>query len=148
MNLAQALKEKNRLVGQINKLKAILQRENSREAKADSKVDREAIWNNLQTAIGTLVALKTSIFKANAGIYDKIVKLGELKALIPFVNGLPTTSGVVETPQYAQRDGAVYSREYTAFFTQEKVDAKVAELEAEIAKLQDEVDIYNATATI
>ena len=147
MKLAKALKEKNRIVGQINKLKAIVQRENSREVKSSSKVDREKVYAELTKAIEELVTLKTAIFQANRGIYASIVAIGEMKAMIPWLQGLTTTTGVVETPQYG-RNGEVYSREYTAFLTQEDIDAKVAEFEASIAKLQDEIDAYNATTEI
>ena len=146
MKLAKALKEKNRLVGEINRIKNIICRENSRNVKSSSKVDRNALWNELAHTTGRLIAIKAAIFKANAGIYEKIVMMAELKSKIGWISSLNTTNGVIEQPNY--RGEGVISDTFDAFIKQEDVDQMISEIQNEIAALQDEIDEYNATVTI
>ena len=72
MKLAKALKEKNRLVGEIVRLKSIIERENSRIEKSTSKVDRDDLWERLALATESLIGIKAAIFTANAKVYDKL----------------------------------------------------------------------------
>lgn len=145
MKLAKALKEKNRLVGEINRLKELIQRENSRNVKSKSTVDVGKLWEELDATSNKLVALKTAIFKANVGIYDKIVRMAELKGLAAWVVGISTDDETHEQPTYG---GNSIVTEMKAHFNREAVDGIVKKFQDEIAKLQDEVDEYNATVTI
>ena len=65
MKLAKALKEKNRLVGEVKRLKDLIARENSRNVKSTSKVDCKQLWEDLDNATSLLIKIKTAIFKAN-----------------------------------------------------------------------------------
>jgi len=145
MKLAKALKEKNRLVGEVNRLKGLIQRENSRDVKSTSKVDVALLWDALTNATTNLIAIKTAIFKANIGIYDKIVRMGELKAKAEWIKTLDTRDGIVE-------DNAHYGnpivREYKAYLNTEAIDDLTVQLQEEIVVLQDEIDEYNATLTV
>lgn len=144
MKLAKALKEKNRLVGEINRLKSLIQRENSRNVKSTSTVDVGAIWKQMEEATEKLIALKTAIFKANAGIYSKIVRMAELKDLSIWITHLNTNNEKSEQI-YGER---TIVTEFMAYKTREDVDNMTKDLQDQIAKLQDELDEYNATVQI
>ena len=145
LKLARALKEKNRLVGEINRIKALINRENSRNVTSSSKVDCAKLWTELEDVSDKLVVLKTAIFKANAGIYGKIVLLGELKDMVTWIEDIPTTNGIFEKDTYG---GVTRKEEFTAFVKQEDIDGKTVEMQKLIATTQDEVDEYNAKTEI
>jgi len=145
MKLAKALKEKNRLAGEVNRLKNLICRENSRNVNSKSQVDVSKLWEEMVTVTDKLVAVKTAIFRANVGIYDKIVRIGELKGRAAWIVTIPTNNEKTEQPNYG---GGVIVTEMKAWMTQESVDSTTKQLQDEIAKLQDEIDEYNATVTV
>ena len=146
MKLAKALKEKNRLVGEVNRLKGLIMRDNSLETKYLEGKNRTKQWLDYTAAVEALVAIKTAIFKANTGIYRTIVLMSEKKAELGWITSLNTTNGVQETPNY--RGEGVIKTEYSAYITQDGIDTRIVELQKEIARLQDELDEFNATVTI
>ena len=153
MKLAKALKVKNRLVGELNQLKMELQRENSRRNDNPSKVDCKTLYIEIETKRDDLISLKAAICSANAGssnkeagIYQKIDKMSELKSFINFLAGLPKREGEELTLIGANREKLTY--QWTAFINQERADAITKELQLEINRLQDEVDEYNAVTDV
>ena len=148
VKLARALKEKNRLVGEVNRLKKLFERENSRLEDSKSTIDRQKVWDDLSTAMDKLIQVKASIFLANAGIYEKIIRMGELKSLAQWVPCIPNSEDSQQTPV---RDGNGISYKEVkrnAFLNQERTDDKVVEMQNLIASLQDEIDEFNATVTV
>lgn len=145
MNLAQALKQKNRLAGELVRQQQILQRENARRNDCVSTVDREAVFGKVITLSVELGALKAKIAKANVGIYSAIERMAEFKSQISFLQGL--TKRVGEEIAYIGSDKTT-TYTWDSYITQEKCDEMVAELQEKINGLQDEVDAYNATTTI
>ncbi len=145
MKLAKALKEKNRLVGEIVRLKAIIERENSRDEKSTSKVDRDDLWVRLANATESLISIKAAIFSANAKVYDKIARMGELKDRAQWITGLNTQDGVFENPSYRSEPT---TRTMVAHKKQADIDIMTTALQEQIAALQDELDAYNATTEI
>ena len=146
MKLTKALKEKNRLVGEIKRLKDLIQRENSRNVKSTSKVDCKQLWTDLDNAIDNLVKIKTAIFKANAGIYQKIVTMGELKSKVEWIKTLNTKDGVEEVSNY--RAETIKTEQFVAYVKQEGIDNFIVSLQSSIASLQDDLDEYNATVNV
>jgi hypothetical protein len=146
VNLAKALKLKNALVGEINRAKEILTRENSRSELSTSKIDRAAVYAEIGTKTAQLIALKTALAKANVGIYAAITEIAEAKGQIAYLKTLNTTDGVQRTE--GRFGTQTVDTKFEAFFTQEKVDAEVAKIQKRIEELQDVVDAYNATTTI
>ncbi|MFA5754416.1 MAG: hypothetical protein WC905_03645 [Patescibacteria group bacterium] len=146
MKLAKALKEKNRLVGEINRLKALIIRDNSIESTMALKKDRKQQWQDYRNAVAALIKIKTAIFKANVGIYETIVNMGELKNELTWITQLNTTDGVVTNSNY--RGDGVSQTTYSAFLTQEDIDAAIVRNQNIIAELQDELDEYNANTVI
>ena len=151
ITLARALKEKNRIVGEINSLKGIFSRENSRIEKLDGtkQIDRAELWDKILKRTDDLIALKAKIATANVVIYPLIERMSELKSRITYVQTLNTTEGIEEpNPYQLQRNPNTPNKVITAHFNTEKQDDLVANLQKEIGELQDKIDEYNATNRI
>ena len=146
MNLAQALKQKNRLAGELNRQQQILQRENARRSDSVSTVDRNAVLTKIVALSVELGTLKAKIAKANVGIYYAIERMAEFKSQISFLQGLNKQVG--EEVTFVGRDNEKLVYKWDSLITQEKCDEMVADLQAKINELQDEVDRYNATTEI
>jgi hypothetical protein len=142
MKLAKALKQKNKLAGEVAQLKELLTQQNSRSAKQKFDYDNHEVLTNLRAKIDELVATKAAIGAANAEVYPKIFRLAELKGLATALKGLSTKEGV-----YAESLG--YSQsvevEYIAQIKKAEVDKLVVDLENEIQELQDALDEFNFT---
>lgn len=146
MNLSQALKTKNRLAGELVRQQQILRRENARRSDSVSGVDCKAVWERILKLSEELGAIKGKITTANIGIYPALERMAELKSRISFVQELEKREGPEVT--YVGRDQEQVTYTWTSFINQEKSDALVLELQAEIDKLQDQVDAYNATTEV
>ena len=146
MNLAQALKQKNRLAGELVRQQQILQRENARRSDSVSTVKRNEVWQNIQDLSTKLGTLKGKITTANIGIYPSLERMAELKARIAFVSNLPKRDG--EEISFVGHDQEKLVYTWSSYINQEACDVEVASLQEQINKLQDEVDSYNATTEI
>ena len=71
MKLNQALKTKSRMVGELNRLQQIFQRENARRNDSTSKVDRTALWDQIIKLSTEIGELKAKIVVANIKVYPK-----------------------------------------------------------------------------
>ena len=146
MNLAQALKQKNRLAGELVRQQQILQRENARRSDSVSKVDRQQVWTRILELSEELGTLKGKITQANVNIYPALERMAELKARIAFLNGLTKREGEEMTFIGRDQEKQVYA--WDSLINQQKCDDLVAGLQIEINGLQDEVDAYNAVTQI
>ena len=146
MKLAKALKEKNRLVGEVTRIKSLIERSNSRNVKSSTKTDCAALWFDFEETVRKLVNIKTAIFKANIGIYSKIVTMGELKTKAQWIKTLNTKDGAEEISNF--RSEVTKTEHFVAHIKQEDVDRLTVEIQATIVALQDEIDEYNATHNI
>lgn len=146
MNLAQALKQKNRLAGELVRQQQILQRENARRSDNVSKVDREATWKRIIEISEELRELKGRITQTNVNIYPALERMLELKARIAYLNGLPKREG--EEVTFIGRDQEKETYKWDSLINQQKCDELVADLQEEINDLQDEVDSYNAATQV
>lgn len=146
MNLAQALKQKNRLAGEITRQQAILTRENSRRSDSVSTVDRMVVLNKINELSDQLGLLKAKIAAANVGIYSALERMAELKSLISFFQALPKREG--DEVCFVGRDQEKLIYTWNSLITQADCDARVTELQDKINAFQDHVDAYNATTTV
>lgn len=146
MNLAQALKQKNRLAGEIARNQEILQRENARRSDSVSTVNRTVVLDQIIKLSKELGYLKASIAKANIGIYSAIERMAEYKSLIAFYKSLPKRVG--EEVTFVGRDHEKLVYTWDSLITQEECDKQVTELQIIINDLQDDIDAYNATTQI
>jgi len=147
MKLSQALKQKNRLVGEINRYQQILIRENSRRNDNPSKVNREEIWGKITKTSEDLGDLKAKIAQANIPIYNKIERLAELKSRIAFITNLPKREGSEICPISYDSDKTV-TYNWDCFINQEECDKLNIQLQQDCNYLQDEIDVFNATTEI
>ena len=145
MKLAKALKQKNKLAGEVAQLKELLTQQNSRSTKQKFDYNNQEVLTNLRAKIDELVATKAAIGAANAEVYPKIFRLAELKGLVTVLKGLSTKEGVyAESLGYAQS----VEVEYVAQIKKAEADRLVEELEKEIQELQDALDEFNFTRSV
>jgi hypothetical protein len=141
MKLTKALKLKNKLAGDVEKLKDLLKKQNVRSKRQEFDYDNRELLAKLRAKIDELVAVKTAIAQANATIYNRIFRAAELKGMVATLNSLDTRSGVhLETGIYVERPIEV---EYVAQLGKVEIDRLVAELVVEIESVQDELDEFN-----
>ena len=146
MKLNQALKQKNRLAGEIVKLNQILQRENSRRSDNVSKVNPEEIYNKIVDISTKLGELKAKIATANVPIYHLIEGMAETKSHIAFLQQLPKQEG--EEITFVGRDQEKLIYNWTAFINQENADKRIAEMQKSCDSIQDELDLFNSSTSI
>jgi hypothetical protein len=146
MKLMKALKTKNRIVGEINRLKNILKRDNSVELHTIEEDKRAAVEGEMLKKMEELIKVKSAISTANMGIYNSICRMEELKSLKAYYNTLDTTHGEVTlSSRFIEKET---TKTYNAYLTQEKVDDKLKELQQQIDTLQDKIDEYNAITEV
>jgi hypothetical protein len=146
MNLAQALKQKNRLAGELVRQQQILQRENARRSDSASKVERKAVWDSIVKLSEELGVLKGKITVANVGIYPTLERMAELKSRIAYIKGLEKREG--EEIVLIGRDQEKMVYKWDSLINQEESDSMVANLQVQINELQDKADAYNATTKV
>lgn len=151
MNIAKALKVKNRIVGEIannaNKLNTL----NSIEVRTlnlpwedhQKKIlaIREETFNVL---FPKLIRLKTAIQKANAGIADKLVELQEAKSSVAFWKGIPKKEGFF-APNYSDKNEL---NEWKCVIPPHESEEELKKTQDRINDLQDEIDAYNSVTKI
>lgn len=146
MNIKQALKLKNKLVGNNTELFQRLETNNSVEAGAIRHYDVEETLTQLLNNVDDLVELKTKIHKANMEVYHKIFELSELKSLVKMIRLLDCSEGTVRNRRRFSDDETPLQK--TTIVDVVRRDNLVKFLETKIETLQDELDSHNATKTI
>lgn len=146
MKLQKALKFKKTLAGEIASLTALIRQKNSfTEGMVDVNVfNNRVLYDELMSKVEKMINLKIMINDANEEIQPTIYKLGEIKSLINFWQGLPVTSGVITNNSYA----GASSITYVAQFTESEKIAKVKELQKLADSLQEQIDLHNFTTEI
>ena len=146
MKIAKALKEKNKFLRELGKLLTKVQKNNSViEGKTRAYSSKEMfIQANLK--ILELVELKTKISLANEPIQSKIYKLSELKSLVSIIKELSTEEGPQESSHSWEDTNKVFI--YNSEIKTVEKDEMVQNIENEIEKIQEELDIYNHTTEI
>ena len=148
MNLAQALKLKNRLAGELVRQQEIVKRENARRSDNVSSVDRNVAFTKAIELSDKLSVLKGKITKANVNIYPALERMAELKSRIAFIQGLDKREGPEVAYQWIGKEQKQVDYIWSAYINQETADTMVTKLQAEINTLQDQVDDYNASTQI
>jgi hypothetical protein len=141
ITLARALKVKNRLAGQATKLNKDITTYNSVQ-EGSEQPDVRALYEARKVLVRHLIDLKAAISLANAPIQRTIFELAELKALVALLGGLNTFHGK-EVKGYQGVPVA-----YVAQIRHADQAAEVRRLEAEIDRMQDQLDTFNHTTRI
>jgi hypothetical protein len=138
MNLKQALKRKNRLVGLIAEEYIKVSQYNSVDDVNQRPYSvKEALQNWLKLT-DELIELKSKIQIANNKVNDKIFRLSELKTQVKQLKKLDCTSGLYYSKW---SDDKVVTK--VAEIEVVERDNMVKEMETQIEKIQDELDEWN-----
>ena len=157
MSIARALKERKRIIGEMNTIRNRLNANNgvqvnvkvdengkytlptAEEISKHRKLDPKALMEQWYALREKLVDLKVKLQAANNGIAKQLVELSELKNELSIVDGQCYGSNSAEF--YSERMVRVFDYVYDEAWHL----AKVEELRKLINDLQDEIDEYNAT---
>lgn len=145
MNIKQALKAKNKLVGEIAINYSIISNYNSIETGVERPYDVNEAYTQWRKSTDELVTLKVAIHKANVPVFDKIFQMAELKSVAKSLKSLNCNSGK-ETSNHYSRNEKDIIRE--ASIPIRERDNRLKEVESKIDQLQDELDLFNSTTTI
>ena len=145
ITLAQALKEKNRLAGEISRCWTMIARENSKREDIPRVIDVAETYKKVQLYKEKLIELKTKIGLANAGNLERIYRFEECKNELNRVNDICT---VVPSDFQERGEGNYKEFKRTVIFTAAQVYEMREKLQQECNDLQDELDAYNATTKI
>ena len=138
MNLKQALKRKNRLVGLIaEEYKKVSQYNSVDDMNSRPYAVKESLDNWLKLS-DELVELKCKIQLANNNVNDKIFRLSELKTQVKLLKALDCTSG-----KYYSRWSEDVPLNKVAEIGIVERDAMVKNMEAQIETIQDSLDEWN-----
>ena len=143
MSLAQALKEKNRIVGEIANLWNLVQSQNSVWETQNRSIDVRETIETIELYTKKLIELKTKIGAANEGNLQNMYALEECKSRMARLGGLNTNEDI----RYHGLNDEKITR-LTAVITAAEVIKLMKALQKECNRLQDALDSYNATHTI
>jgi hypothetical protein len=146
LKLHAALKLKNRLAGEVARLQRLIVRENSRRNDNSSKVDVADLLIQLDKTRANLAAVKGALAAANVPIYDKLAALSEAKGHMAYLSTIPTREG--EEKAAVGYKGDVQTYQWTAHLNQAAIDKALVDQQDVINRLQDEIDAFNANASI
>lgn len=143
MNIAQALKEKNKKAAHLKKLVERFNTNNVGEDGVEKNYSSKATLDEINGAVSALVNLKTAIHKASAPVRDKIFKLSELKGLSQQIAYTPTQASVIRN----RTTGDIIQKNTP------EIDTKAHETilkgySDEIDKIQEELDAFNHTTSV
>ena len=150
MNIAQGLKEKNRIAGRIAELEKKIVKSNKHQSNRPPVDDVGILFNRLLEEKANLVRIKQQLAVANASISAELADLAETKGVIKFLESLQAgVSGYpVQVHDYALN--RIVDSEYTIEYVldQKNVDNLILTYRSLAEKLQDTIDNYNALTTI
>ena len=151
INLARALKEKNRLINRIADWDNKIRKFNTYVIGNDSipsekMVDISDIFTKRMEAVDKMASLKASIAKANAesGIVDLVFKMEELKTYILFLKKIDVDT----TPRKEYCGDTIVCTEVCAQIDREFVESEIDKTQIAIEECQDEIDELNGTTFI
>ena len=147
ITLAKEKKKKNKLVGEIKDLQKMISNKNSFIINSGTDVDNyiekynvHEMLEKMSDRVEKLVNLKININDANKEIIHLIFSISELKSKLKFINSLDVKEGYV-TRGYLDAD----TSKYYAQIDENKRNELKKEIQNEIDRLQDEIDVYNHT---
>lgn len=142
MNISKALKQKTRLVKEINQKWEIVTKQNSIIIGNKRNFDVSLILKEIFELTNQLISLKEKIHLANAPVYSKIFRMSELKNMLKLIKSIDTKEGTVDS-RYGQNTN-IYEVQISDF----EKNKMIEEVNKEIDQLQDELDYFNAVIQI
>ena len=143
ITLAQALKEKNRLAGEISKLWSLVQHENACWENRTRSIDVNETMQLINEYTQKLIELKTKIGKANSGNLENMYALEEYKSQISKYGNIDTDEDVRYLGENEER-----TLIKSCVIQASEVLKLQKSLQIKCNNLQDELDAYNATHKI
>ena len=139
--LARALKEKNRIAGRLHHVQELVKKENRKIKDSPRNLSTPDLAAEAERLSEQLIAVKTAIAEANAGIVGTIVELEEVKSLLAFFREVPADDDleILEGRFGSQRTIV----EWDVAMDKSTLLAKRGELQARADALQDKLDEYN-----
>ena len=145
MNIRQGLKEKNKVVKEIQDLHVRLATYNSVEVGNVRPYSPKDTMELINQKSNELVELKTKIHKANVSVYQHIFRLSELKSMITRIKNLDCNEGIVQ--DYYSRNRETPTVKETEISIVER-DEMVKHMENQIEEIQDILDNHNQITNI
>jgi hypothetical protein len=145
MNIKKALKEKNRLVKEIQDLHVRVATYNSVEVGNVRPYSAKECMEQINQKSNELVELKTKIHRANGPVYNHIFRLSELKSMITRIKNLDCNEGSVQ--DYYSRNRETPLVKVTEISIVER-DEMVKHMENQIEEIQDILDNHNQITNI
>lgn len=146
MNLTKALKQKKKLIKQVDNAFIKFSTFNSYEVGTLPIYDPQRSYDDWVILTNELIELKAKIQRANAPIIDKIFRLGELKNMVSRIRGIDTTIGIKRERHYGITNEQ--STQYDAFMSLVSRDKQIQSWEDEIEQLQEEIELFNVITKI
>ena len=139
--LARALKEKNRIAGRLHHVQELVKKENRKIKDSPRALSPTDLAAEAERLSAQLIAVKTAIAEANAGIVGTIVELEEVKSLLAFFREVPADDDleILEGRFGSQRTIV----EWDVAMDKSALLAKRGELQERADALQDKLDEYN-----
>jgi hypothetical protein len=140
MNIKQALKEKNRMIGKINKLTEKIRQYNLFEEGQQPLFNSMELYREREQLLNEMIDLKTRIHIANAPMYHKIFRLSELK----------DTAKKMDYLRCSREKEAIGNSVISYIPTIDIIEKEkiIEALEKEIESIQEELDAFNQTTYI
>jgi len=148
MNITKAMKKISRLKGEIAETKDLIKSNISVMEPNEFAFNFGELYKKLTEQTHALIELKVKIMEANIknGVFEKILNLGELKAMKAFVGELPIQEGFQDRSFFGRSDET--PKKYKTQLTNVERKAIVDALKATIETTLDELDEFNATTII
>ena len=140
MNIKKALKEKNKMIGKINKLTDKIRQYNLVEEGQQPLFNSMELYREREQLLNEMIDLKARIHIANAPMYHKIFRLSELKDTAKKMNYLSCS-----TSKEAIGNNVVYYIPTINIIEKEKI---IEAIEKEIESIQEELDAFNQTTNV
>ena len=159
MNIAKALKQKNRLVGEINRCWTTIKGRNtlSFETDLDDKDALKAIglrndeldtvFADLDKNQSELISLKSRIQEASLPIVPKLVRLAEAKSQIKQWESL-NVSPLLKSSKASRYNIEEKTVNVSNYVEYSAVEATLKDLRDLVNTLQDEIDDFNGRTTV
>jgi hypothetical protein len=144
MTIKQALKQKNKLIKSITENTKLMQQYNSVEVGNKRPYSPATLYDRISLDMDELATLKTKIHIANTPVLNKIFEMSETKSLIASLKKMDCTEGKSNRDRYRLESEVVLTSEIGLVVRNEMVRV----LEEKVEKIQDELDVFNATTTI
>jgi len=144
MNISKALKEKNKLALEYQKVLRKALQNNSSVVGSEKNYSGKELLTKAILLRDDLIVLKTKIHTASQPIREKIFAISELKSYLQSIESMPTKNGKEVINNYNGNTETLYVAE----ITQIELDEMVENVKAGIELMQDEIDTFNAITSI